>query len=131
VILPDRIDVTVIDGGGIIGIMPELFECVAVKTIQSRHRSEPHKSAAVLENTVDLVMGQTVVDVEMGKIKVGGLANQFTAQQQKCRYKCIPNFESFGKHTESTECVMDGKDEQRYEKEQCLPQADHRSSDPC
>ena len=58
-------------------------------------------------------MGQTVVDVERGKIEVAGLANQFTAQQQKSRYKCIPYFESRGKHTESTECMVGCKDVQR------------------
>ena len=48
-------------------------KCVAVIFVQTVFRSKPHKSAAVLHNVADKIIGQTIIYCQVFKFEILGL----------------------------------------------------------
>jgi hypothetical protein len=44
--------------------MPEYPEGIPVIAVQARHRAKPQKAFFILENTVDLIMGKPLRDIQ-------------------------------------------------------------------
>jgi hypothetical protein len=51
-------------------VMPEDFKLVSIETVESVERAEPHETSAVLDNTHNSVVGQTLFTGEVFELQV-------------------------------------------------------------
>jgi len=72
----DFTDVVVCNGSTVAQIMPVYRKMITIKPVQARHRTYPHKTRAIPENTVDLVVGQALVNINPVELVGEGLPLQ-------------------------------------------------------
>ena len=63
--------------------MPENGESVTIVTVESRHGTEPHKPFTIPKDGIDLVVRQSLTDINPGELVLLGLAQQAPTCQAK------------------------------------------------
>ena len=64
----DTVNIIIIQGQGISLAVPEDLETIAIIAVQPTHGAKPHKASRIPVNSVDLVVGKPVVNVQRKKL---------------------------------------------------------------
>ena len=86
--LLDGVDVAVVQARAVLRVALEVAEGVAVETVQSRRRSEPHVSPRILQDAVHLAGGQSLPRVKCLKQEVAWCRIQrHPLQNRHCHHR--------------------------------------------
>lgn len=89
----DTRDEIINEGVAILWVMTEYFELVTIIAVEAAHGTRPEKSSFVFIKAIDLVIGETVADIQPGKSVLGCLRKNngrhpHTASQAEVSKQC-------------------------------------------